>query len=50
MCIRDRCRFVWGEPITIPSSTKDDDLDKYKNFLEGKINDCMESAEKNLNA
>ena len=45
-----KCRFVWGEPITIPSSTKDDDLDKYKNFLEGKINDCMESAEKNLNA
>ena len=45
-----RCRFVWGEPITIPSSTKDDDLDKYKNFLEEKINDCMESAEKNLNA
>ena len=45
-----RCRFVWGEPITIPSSTKDDDLDKYKNFLEEKINDCMESAEKKLNA
>ncbi len=45
-----KCRFVWGEPITIPSSTKDDDLDKYKNFLEEKINDCMESAEKNLNA
>jgi len=45
-----KCRFVWGEPIIIPSSTKDDDLDKYKNFLEEKINDCMETAEKNLNA
>ena len=45
-----RCRFVWGEPITIPSSTKEDDLDKYRNFLEEKINDCMESADKNLNA
>ena len=45
-----KCRFVWGEPITIPSSTKEDDLDKYRNFLEEKINDCMVSAEKNLNA
>ena len=40
----------WGEPIIIPSSTKDDDLDRYKNFLEEKINDCMKLAEKNLNA
>ncbi len=45
-----KCRFVWGEPIIIPSSTKDDDLTKYRYFLEEKINDCMNSAEKNLNA
>ena len=44
------CSFVWGEPIIIPSSTIDDDLDKYKDFLEEKINDCIETAEKNLDA
>ena len=45
-----KCSFVWGDPIIIPSSTKDDDLEKYKNFLEKKINNCMNLAEKNLNA
>ena len=44
-----KCRFVWGRPIMIPPSTKDDDLEKYKNFLEDKINDCVNSAEQNLN-
>ena len=45
-----KCKFVWGEPIMIPSSTKDDDLEKYKNFLEKKINECINLAEKYLNA
>ena len=27
-----KCRFVWGEPIIIPSSTKDHELEKYKLF------------------
>ena len=45
-----KCRFVWGKPIIIPSSTKDADLDKYKNFLEIKINDCINLAKKNLDA
>ena len=45
-----RCIFVWGEPIIIPSSVKDKSLEKYKNFLEEKINDCMNLAEKKLNA
>ncbi len=44
-----KCRFVWGEPIIIPSNTKDDELEKYKDFLEEKINDCVNIAEKNLN-
>ncbi len=44
-----KCRFVWGEPIVIPSSSKDNHLDKYKDFLEQKINDCMALAENNLN-
>ncbi len=45
-----KCRFVWGKPIIIPSSTNDNDLDKYKVFLEEKINDCINSANKNLDA
>ena len=45
-----KCIFFWGEPIVIPLSAKDDNLEKYKNILEEKINDCMDSAEKNLNA
>ena len=45
-----KCKFVWGEPIIIPSSTKNDDLEKYKNLLEEKINNCVSSAERNLNA
>ena len=45
-----KCKFVWGEPIIIPSSTKDDDLEKYKNLLEEKINNCVNSAKRNLNA
>ncbi len=44
-----KCMFVWGEPITIPSSTKDEDLEKYKDILEEKINHCMNIAEKKLN-
>ena len=45
-----KCRFVWGDPIIIPSYVKDNDLEKYKKFLEEKINDCTNLAEKNLNA
>ena len=45
-----KCRFVWGDPIIIPSYAKDNDLEKYKKFLEEKINDCTNLAEKNLNA
>ena len=45
-----KCRFVWGEPIIIPASAQDDDLNEYKHFLEEKINDCMNLAQENLNA
>ena len=45
-----KCIFFWGKPIIIPYSTKDNDLKKYKKILEDKINDCMNLAEKNLNA
>ena len=45
-----KCKFVWGDPILMPSSTKEDELAKYKNLLEEKINVCMNLAEKNLDA
>ena len=45
-----KCNFVWGDPIIIPSTTKDTDIDKYKIFLEEKINYCTSIAQSNLNA
>ncbi len=44
-----RCNFVWGEPIIIPSTTKDKELEKYKLFLEEKINKCVSQANLDLN-
>tara|TARA_B100000575_G_scaffold294208_1_gene308685 strand:- start:6569 stop:7240 length:672 start_codon:yes stop_codon:yes gene_type:complete len=44
-----KCNFVWGDKIIIPSTTKDNELEKYKYFLEKKINDCVDLAEINLN-
>ena len=45
-----KCNFVWGEPITIPSSTKENEIEKYKIFLEDKINSCVTIAQSELNA
>ena len=45
-----KCNFVWGEPINIPSSTKDSEIEKYKIILEEKINFCISSAKSELNA
>jgi len=45
-----KCNFVWGEPITIPSSTKEYEIEKYKIFLEDKINSCVSIAQSELNA
>ena len=45
-----KCNFVWGDPIIIPSTTKDTDIEKYKIFLEEKINYCTSTAQSNLNA
>ncbi len=39
-----KCKFVWGDPIIIPSETKDDEIEKYKKYLEEKINYCMSLA------
>ena len=45
-----KCNFVWGDPITIPSSTKENEIEKYKIFLEDKINSCVSIAQSELNA
>ncbi len=45
-----KCSFVWGDPITIPSTTNDAEIDKYKIFLEEKINYCISLAESDLDA
>ena len=44
-----KCNFVWGEPITIPSSTEENEIEKYKIFLEDKINSCVSIAQSELN-
>ena len=45
-----RCKFIWGDPIIIPSTTKDDEIEIYKSLLEEKINNCMRTAESKINA
>ena len=45
-----KCSFVWGDPIIIPSSTKDNEIENYKNYLENKINSCITKAQSDLNA
>ena len=45
-----KCNFVWGEPIIIPSSTKENEIERYKIFLEDKINSCVSIAQSELNA
>ena len=44
-----KCKFVWGEPIFIPSKTSDSELEQYKIYLEEKINLCVSMAQSNLN-
>ena len=43
-----KCKFVWGDPIMIPSSTKDTEIEKYKLYLEEKINYCINDAKSKL--
>ena len=45
-----KCKFIWGDPIVIPSTTKDSEIEKYKLFLEEKINYCVNTASSKLNA
>ena len=43
-----KCNFVWGDPINIPSTTKDNEIEKDKIFLEEKINNCISIAKSEL--
>ncbi len=43
-----KCKFVWGKPIEIPSSVKDDEIEIYKKKLEEKINSCITIAQSKL--
>ncbi len=45
-----KCKFIWGDPIVIPSTTEDGEIEKYKLFLEEKINNCVNTASSKLNA
>ena len=45
-----KCNFVWGDPINIPPTTKDNEIEKYKIFLEEKINNCISIAKSELDA
>ncbi len=45
-----QCKFVWGKPIKIPSTTKDTEIKKYRIYLEEKINYCISVAESKLDA
>ena len=41
-----KCNFVWGNPITIPNNSNQDDIEKYKKILENEINSCIKKAKK----
>ena len=45
-----KCKFIWGDPIIIPSKTTDVEIEKYKLFLEKKINYCIDTAKLKLDA
>ena len=45
-----KCNFVWGDPIIIPPKIKENEIEKYKKFLEEKINYCISVAESGLDA
>ena len=45
-----KCAFVWGQSITIPKNSTDNEIKEYKNILENQINDCVDTAKKEINA
>ncbi len=49
-CPFAKCNFVWGDPISIPEKINEDDIEKYKNIIEKKINACISKAKSKLDA
>jgi lysophospholipid acyltransferase (LPLAT)-like uncharacterized protein len=45
-----KCAFIWGESMIIPKNCTDNEIEKFKNKLENKINDCIDIAKKEINA
>ena len=45
-----KCAFVWGESISIPKNCTENEIEKLKNKLEIKINNCVDLAKKEINA
>ena len=45
-----KCVFVWGEPMTIPKSCSENEIEEFKTKLEIKINNCINLAKKEINA
>lgn len=45
-----KCAFVWGDSITIPKNCEENEIEKFKNQLEKKMNACVDLAIKEINA
>lgn len=44
-----KCAFVWGDPINVPLELNKNEIEKYQNILQNKINECVKNAEQQLN-
>ena len=45
-----KCAFVWGNAITIPKNSSDNEIEEYKSKLEMELNNCIKKAKKEANA
>ena len=42
-----KCSFVWGEAIRVPDNISEQEIKKFQNLVEDKINECVTKAKKN---
>ena len=45
-----KCAFVWGDSISVPKSSTENEIEKLRKILELKINNCVDLAQKEINA
>ena len=45
-----KCAFVWGDSISIPKNCTDNEVENLKNKLETQINNCIDMANREINA